>query len=289
MTSFGSSARIASAKEKITNAVLGILILLASYLVLNTINPDLVKGKLTLPGRKGGVGPSIPGRPPSLPANGQPSGGGGQPPVITLGGKDFSIREMDAKGLGVIASDPENDRLTYNWVIESDETGKVVFVDKGLNSTSLGIQQGSPTTSGITSVFDGKKVVVRANVTDGVNTVSTKWTITVEGYNRPPVHVFDDFRLLGTKDSPLKPGGGIAPPNAEKSLDPDGTPVSMQWTFGEKRGGTYKGTAVCTGCNGPNPSFSIPEMTAPIEQDILLVSVDGLHTVITKFTAFLSP
>lgn len=42
LTSAGSPARMADAKDKMTNAVIGIVIILASYIILNTINPELV-------------------------------------------------------------------------------------------------------------------------------------------------------------------------------------------------------------------------------------------------------
>ena len=40
----------AEAKAKIYNSILGMLLLLSAWLILNTINPDLVKNTFTLPG-----------------------------------------------------------------------------------------------------------------------------------------------------------------------------------------------------------------------------------------------
>jgi len=42
MTAGGDAQRVASAKEKFTNAFIGIIILFAAVLILRTINPDLV-------------------------------------------------------------------------------------------------------------------------------------------------------------------------------------------------------------------------------------------------------
>ena len=42
ITSFGNLSRMSSGKEKIENAVIGLLIILISYLVLQTINPQLL-------------------------------------------------------------------------------------------------------------------------------------------------------------------------------------------------------------------------------------------------------
>ena len=75
-------------KERITQALYGLLIALLSWLILNTINPDLVNLKLTIPGLPntntlggagtGGVGTGFPGKPctnPSECASGICSGG----------------------------------------------------------------------------------------------------------------------------------------------------------------------------------------------------------------------
>ncbi len=42
ITSFGSLPKMDSGKEKIQNAVIGLLIILISYLILQTINPQLL-------------------------------------------------------------------------------------------------------------------------------------------------------------------------------------------------------------------------------------------------------
>ena len=49
-TAAGSSGQINKAREKMFNALIGAIILLAAYLILNTINPDLVRQTFTLPG-----------------------------------------------------------------------------------------------------------------------------------------------------------------------------------------------------------------------------------------------
>lgn len=47
-TAAGNSAKIAKAKGRIYNAIIGAILLVASFLILNTINPDLTGGTLTL-------------------------------------------------------------------------------------------------------------------------------------------------------------------------------------------------------------------------------------------------
>jgi hypothetical protein len=70
VTSAGDSSKAGDAKDKITSALLGILILLTSVLILRTINPDLVSLSLTLPtttvGGGGGTGGGYGYQDPSL-------------------------------------------------------------------------------------------------------------------------------------------------------------------------------------------------------------------------------
>jgi len=50
MTSAANPGNIAVAKRYMTNAIIGAVLLLSSYIILYTINPDLVGGTVTLPG-----------------------------------------------------------------------------------------------------------------------------------------------------------------------------------------------------------------------------------------------
>ncbi len=50
LTAAGRAGQIGKAKEVMLNALIGAIILLSAYLILYTINPDLVKQTLTLPG-----------------------------------------------------------------------------------------------------------------------------------------------------------------------------------------------------------------------------------------------
>lgn len=49
-TAAGRPRPITQAKEKMTSALIGAIIFLASFLILKTINPDLVRQTFTLPG-----------------------------------------------------------------------------------------------------------------------------------------------------------------------------------------------------------------------------------------------
>lgn len=50
MTAAGNTGQVGEAKKRMTNAVLGAILLLSAYLILYTVNPDLVGGTWTLPG-----------------------------------------------------------------------------------------------------------------------------------------------------------------------------------------------------------------------------------------------
>ncbi len=47
LTSAGAPAAMADAKDQITSGILGLIIILASFLILNTINPQLILPKKT--------------------------------------------------------------------------------------------------------------------------------------------------------------------------------------------------------------------------------------------------
>lgn len=49
LTAAGNVGRISQARDKIFKAILGLVLLFSSYLILYTINPDLVGGKFSLP------------------------------------------------------------------------------------------------------------------------------------------------------------------------------------------------------------------------------------------------
>src|SRR3989344_5861383 len=49
LTAFGNTSVAGAARSKITNAILGTILLFSSYLILRTINPDLIGGTVNLP------------------------------------------------------------------------------------------------------------------------------------------------------------------------------------------------------------------------------------------------
>ncbi|MDP3052288.1 MAG: pilin [bacterium] len=49
ITAYGNPGQIENAKNRITQAILGLLLAVGAWLILYTINPDLAKGTLTIP------------------------------------------------------------------------------------------------------------------------------------------------------------------------------------------------------------------------------------------------
>ena len=49
VTAYGNPSQIENAKNRITQAILGLLLAVGAWLILYTINPDLAKGTLTIP------------------------------------------------------------------------------------------------------------------------------------------------------------------------------------------------------------------------------------------------
>jgi len=72
LTAAGNTARVGEAQSRMTNAIFGAILLLSSYLILNTINPDFVQNSFNLPGLgettapDGGGGEMIPCEPPEV-------------------------------------------------------------------------------------------------------------------------------------------------------------------------------------------------------------------------------
>lgn len=71
MISYGNPGKMESAKERITQALLGLLLAVSAWLILYTINPDLVKTGLTIPDIVAPAapppGPTPVGTPPGVP------------------------------------------------------------------------------------------------------------------------------------------------------------------------------------------------------------------------------
>lgn len=100
-TAAGNTARVNEARGQITNAITGAIILLAAYIILYTINPDLVGGKFTLPGLGGGSSTTTP------PEEGGPPPSGEEPASLLL--------------------DVQVERAKYGALMTPGETGQLLI------------------------------------------------------------------------------------------------------------------------------------------------------------------
>ena len=125
-TAAGNTARVNEARSQITNAITGAIILLAAYIILYTVNPDLVGGRFVLTG----LGPTT----------GQTgSGSGTQPPYTGTQPPN-------------ILSDVAAERARYGATLNDTELGKllntVAWKNKdagwGLSGKNFGIRCPSP-------------------------------------------------------------------------------------------------------------------------------------------------
>ncbi len=114
----GAGGAKSEGKQRITNALIGLLIALTSYLILNTIDPSFVNFKLSLSKIQTVSTPSIPstGNNPSNSTGGGPSSGGGptQYPSGTLSEAD-ARNQLAAAGISV-NKNPCPDGVPYTSV-----------------------------------------------------------------------------------------------------------------------------------------------------------------------------
>ncbi|GAB4246823.1 MAG: hypothetical protein Kow00109_22920 [Acidobacteriota bacterium] len=110
--------------------------------------------------------------------------------------------------------------------------------------------------------------------------------IPLAGVNHAPVPVITG--RLGTPEERL-PTGTAVNFKSYSSYDPDGDSFYSGWGLGSKKGGSYLGFPTLIGSEGPDAGFIVPAMTSPIDQEIILVLKDGLHTVHKSAWAYLRP
>ena len=119
-TAAGNTAKVNEARDRITNAITGAIVLLAAYIILYTINPDLVGGRFTLPG----IGTTSP-----TPGGGGGGGGGGTGACRDPGGTvanyagdlEDAIDAVIDSNPGGIANEPntwENSSIFLGYVAE---------------------------------------------------------------------------------------------------------------------------------------------------------------------------
>lgn len=112
-----------------------------------------------------------------------------------------SLKETEKISFQVIASDLNNDDLSYSWKLDGEDVGEGnIFTYE-------------------TSYNDGGSHTIKASVTDGISTVSQLWSITVENLNRKPV--LEEISMIEVRETETV---NIA----ASASDPDGDELSFE-------------------------------------------------------------
>lgn len=137
-----------------------------------------------------------------------------QPPTAVITGLPTSLEATDVTGINVLlngaaSSDPDNDSLTYRWIVNGQEIGQVAIVDArlgiGLHTILLTVQDGR----------------------GGISTATATLQVTPRIIaNRPPVAV---IAPMPNSITATDPAGVVVQLNGEGSNDPDGDPLTYIW------------------------------------------------------------
>jgi len=171
-------------------------------------------------------------------------------PVI-YAGDDQAANEDDVVNFSGSAIDPETDDLTYNWV----QTG-------GTSATLVNSNTLTPSFV-VPNVIEDETLTFKLEVTDGYNSVSDEINVNVTAINDPPVSdAGPDF--TAPESSSVTLSGSL-------SLDPEGLPLSYQWT--QKTGDTM----VLSDDTAENPVFIAP--ASPVNRIMIftLIVSDGVN------------
>lgn len=219
-----------------------------------------------------------------------------EPPEITLCEIPSAGRLMNTVPLKAAAQDPEGRRtVQYHWFIVTDETGHAVLTDSSKSTAGLQLWWTDPQTakgsldSQAAGRLLGKKVTVQLSVSFVEEPTMVAWCsgeVEVTSINRPPVPKITG--RLGSSNDRI-PTGDAVRLEGYSSTDPDGDSFRYDWGLGPSRGGTYKKAPVLYGSEGAVASFTVPAMTANIDQDVILQLSEGLYEVRTTATVYLAP
>lgn len=179
---------------------------------------------------------------------------GNEGPQVSAG-NDQSVTEGDAVTLDSVASDPNGDTLTYQWVQTGGPT--VALTD----ATAA-----SPTFEAPNLAGDAD-VTFELTVSDGTLTATDSVTIHIEAENDPPTVDAGPFQSVQEGDTVVLGAVGA---------DADSGSLTYQWT-------QVGGPAVTlTGDGTANPSFVAPEDVTNTYVTFEVAASDGEHTVVDR-------
>jgi hypothetical protein len=234
----------------------------------------------------------------------------GVPVFNTVGASptSTSMRMMEYRQLNAPASCPDGHIMTYEWTIVENPTGTAYFDDgtdvpkQTLTAPSSRMDVALPwvvaeatpaTPNAANSQYIGQYIIVDVtakhyNEADGQETATKRIQIQISGVNHPPVPAISGN--LGTTTDRV-PSGDAVVCSSGNSYDPDPSDsFKAVWGLGRKMGGgSYKSSIVMFGSEGTAMSFTVPDMTATIDQEVVLALLDGMHRVEGTAWAYLKP
>ncbi|MFZ0427637.1 MAG: hypothetical protein WAO20_05945 [Acidobacteriota bacterium] len=211
-----------------------------------------------------------------------------QPTIVGLF-YSAQARIMGSVGLEVIANGGGRS-LVYEWTILNDPTGACELTNPTSPRPTLEVWKNPQNESqGLGEQVQAQVTVSFADAVDGVDVPSQSTAvITLSSVNHPPVPVIGGNR--GTLADPIR-AGQVVQLNSFDSTDGDGgTNVRAEWGLGTKVGGYYTpiGPALF-GTEGTIFAFTVPDMTAAIQQRVILALIDGLYMETVDAIVYLAP
>lgn len=180
--------------------------------------------------------------------------------------------------------------LRYEWTLLEGATGQEKITSPNSANTSLEIWEASAgSTVGVGQTIQVRLRVFFDQAVEGEDQeVEQIASIYVSGRNRPPVPAVRDLGGFGTPTSRVVPGSAVN--LIDETVDPDGDTYTPTWAFGARRNtGSYLNQLVLIGSHGFIASFTVPEMTGPVDQDVVLSVQEGLYLVRKTVTTYLAP
>jgi hypothetical protein len=232
------------------------------------------------------------------------------------GPEPLNVRVMDIReGLEITVAPDDQDpprALIYEWVIVNNVQGGLVPAPvqhpnfkniasvcfpsaspaQGLGPCDPGQNYNATTAQSLV----GSQVIVEARVRFEGETefASRQFTFNLVSVNFPPT-----VSTSGNTGSPtdrLPPGTGVTlrgevenPPSAGAPFPGGSWPsFSPSWSLGQKSGGNYLQPVAFFATATLEPSFTVPNISAPIDQQVILRVRDGLHLRESTITVFMT-
>ena len=179
---------------------------------------------------------------------------GNEGPQVSAG-NDQSVAEGGTVTLDSVASDPNGDTLTYQWV----QTGGPAVVLSDATAASPTFE--APNLAG------DADITFELTVSDGTLTATDSVTIHIEAENDPPTVDAGPFQSVQEGDTVVLGAVGT---------DAEGGSLTYQWT---QVGGP---TVALTGDGTATPSFVAPEDVTNTYVTFEVAASDGEHTVVDR-------